>query len=439
MPETGTTKPDSTEPKPVELDRTEGELTDEGPEDIVVDLPYVEFVARMIRDVGVDADPDAERMSPALGLGVVVVQDIKMLADKIDPMSEERIKILAPNATPKTNLDKALLWIRQEFRFIDRKFDIPVGKNRTTQGVHGTPHIGGGGYPEAVRKAAAPELELLPKTVKIGLIDTQVYPHDEFEDRPTVIGDGELPRVGPFNHLDIHGTFTVGLILKQAPGADVIVKAVLRHDNAKATVWDVAEAMTEFIDQGVKVLILPLVCFTADGLAPLALQRAVTLLRHCGIAVIAAAGNHGQNPGLRDGEPTNTWPGFPAACDGATAVGATDASGGFKAAFNPQEASWISLAGPGIDVTSTSVTGRIEYVKIQGIKAPPEWHPTFKGWARWSGTSFATATVGAAIAAKADKEGRSPFEVIEELKTQSPAENGGIGRYEGLQPPPPPA
>lgn len=434
------TKNGETRADTIDLDRTEGEMTDSGQEDIVVELPYVELVARCIRDFKVAADPDWERMSPALGLGVVVVQDIKKLADALDPLISSERQEPHPKTPPKTNLDKALVGLRQVFYAAHDEWVPVMGKNRTVRGVHGTPHIGGGGYPKALGEVeTVPELQLQkPPTVKVGLIDTPVYRHEEFHDRVKIIGRGELhPREctkhkACFKHLDIHATFSVGLILKEAPAAEVIVRAVLRHDDAKATAWDVAEAMAAFIDDGVSLVVLPLVCFTADGQAPLALQRAVDLLTRYGIAVVAAAGNHGES--LRqDGKPTNTWRGFPAACPGAFSVGAADEDGKTRAAYNPKRGSWIKLAGPGTEVVSTSVDGWLEYMTVDGYPPPPR-DTALKGHVRWSGTSFATATVGGAIAARITQD-RSVFAVIDDLERQDPKSHGGIGRYEDLTPP----
>jgi hypothetical protein len=179
--------------------------------------------------------------------------------------------------------------------------------------------------------------------------------------------------------------------------------------------------MAEFINQDVKLVVLPLLCETDDDDAPLVLQRAVTLLHSHGIPAIAAAGNHGT--------PKRS---FPAAAEGAVAVGAVAEGGTVAAQFNPQQAdSWISLAGPGVGVVSTSVDGQVEYVPIKGIPAPPD--EKFEGGAKWSGTSFAAATVGGVIAAKLASGGKSAFEIIEDLKAQSPAANNGVGGYAHLR------
>jgi membrane-anchored mycosin MYCP len=436
MPERTTTN--ATVP---ELGKTDGEQDDRGQEDIVVDLPYVELVARLISGKGVDAAPDTERMSPTLGLGVVVVQDIKAMADLIEVDLRDENRKPQPDNPPETNLDKVLVWLRQEFYRADPENTIEVGKNRTVQGVHGTPHIGGDTYPLKAAEPADENHALDEKPVRVGLIDTRVYRHENFRDRLKIVGRGELPPVKPFNHLDIHGTFTVGLILKQAPGAQVVLKAVLRHELAKATAWDVASAMADFIGLKVSLLVLPLVCFTEDGKPPLALQRAVTLLRRYGIPSIAAAGNHGKSV-TPDGKPANAWPGFPAACEGAFAVGAGDAGGNYRADFNPHKDEgplpWITLAGPGIGVESTSVDGEIAYVAIPGNRLPEDQHPVFEGGATWDGTSFATATVGGEIAAKLANGEGPVFEIIEKLQTQSPAgnDNHGVGGYGHLASPP---
>ncbi|HEX8870131.1 MAG TPA: S8 family serine peptidase, partial [Lentzea sp.] len=424
---------DAVEHLQLALDHYAGLCADDGQEDIVVDLPYVELAARTIRGLGVAADPDQDRMNSALGLGIVVVQDIKALGKEVNPDSADRIKLFRPNEPPRTNLDKALVWLRQEFLRIAPKSNIRLGKNRTMRRVESTPHIGGGDYPVAAENAVVLPPPPEKPTMSIGLIDTQVYRHDQFGNRLRFLGRGELPHDEPFNHLDLHGTFTVGLILKQAPAAEVVVKAVLSRDSMRATAWDVAVAMTEFLRQNVKVLVLPLVCFTADGEPPLALQRAVTLLHSYGIAAVAAAGNHGNTDSWTGTRRTNTLRGFPAACDDAVAVGASGADGMSKADFNPKRASWIELAGPGIKVDSTSVTGKIKYEEIPGLAKPEDWEPKFLGSATWSGTSFATATVGGEIAARAEAQQKPVFDVVEQLKTESPATHDGIGRYEDLE------
>lgn len=420
--------------------KTERKQPERGQEDIVVDLSYVELVARLIRARGVDADPDVDRTSPALGLGVVVVQDIEALAGAIEIDIRDTTRKPQPNRPPKTNLEKVLVWLRQEFHRADPENTIEVGKNRTVQGVHGTPHIGGDSYPLKADEPERSSYAALKSPVRVGLIDTRVYRHENFGDRLKIVGLGELPHVEPFNHVEIHGTFTAGLILKEAPGAEVVVKAVLRQELAKATAWDVAAAMAEFIDLDVDLLVLPLVCFTEDDDPPLALQRAVTLLRRYGIPSIAAAGNHGNNEDPNpepDGKPKNTWRGFPAACAGAIAVGASDTDGTVRANFNPKEAeSWITLAGPGVDVVSTSVNGEIAYVPIPGNPLPKDEHPVFEGGAIWKGTSFATATVGgvvaAQLAAKLANGGGSAFEIIAKLETEPPM-GSGIGKYGDLK------
>lgn len=417
MPENTTAN--ATVPEP---DKTEGERVDRGQEDIVVDLSHVDLVAGLISGTGVDATPDAKRMSPALDLGVVVVDDIKALADAIDIDSPERTQLFKPNEPPKSNLGKVLVWLRQEFRLIDPNSTIEVGKNRTMYGVHGTPHIGGDTYPVKAEKPSPNSPADSPAKVRVGLIDTMIYRHENFRGRLKFIGRGELqvPLTESFSHLDLHGTFTVGLILDQAPDAEVVVKAELRHELAKSTVWEVAVAMAEFVDQEVQLVVLPLLCVTDDDDAPLVLQRAVTLLHRHGIPAIAAAGNHG--------EPRRS---FPAACAGAVAVGAAAESGTVQANFNPQQAGdpWISLAGPGVGVVSTSVDGTVKYVEIPDAPVPLPPNEHFQGGAKWSGTSFATATVGGVVAAKLANGEGSAFEIIEKLKTQSPADHNGVGSY----------
>ncbi|WP_170155065.1 MULTISPECIES: S8 family peptidase [Lentzea] len=317
---------------------------------------------------------------------------------------------------PETDLDEILHELRRTFRGKHNGWAPEMGKNRTVKAVHGTPHIGGDTYPLKVENAfELPESSSHPK-VQVGLIDTKVYPHPQFAGRLIAAGSALLPasedKDDVYNHLDIHGTFSVGLILREAPEASVIVEAVLNHDGARATVWDVAMAMTRFADRDVSVLVMPLVCHTDDGEPPLVLKRAIDLLRNK-VVVVAAAGNHGRQDPVK-GVEQNNRPGFPAACDGVIAVGSVGRNGA-PSDFNPRDAEWIDVFELGEQVLSTSVCGTVKYTVPMGCIQPPSNPVVFEGTAQWTGTSFAATTVAGKIAATMIATEQSAFDAVGEL------------------------
>ena len=65
--------------------------------------------------------------------------------------------------------------------------------------------------------------------------------------------------------LDGHATFVAGLILRQAPGARLVVRPVL-GPRALGKAWGVAKIMADFVGPGVEVLNLSFGCYTDDGL-----------------------------------------------------------------------------------------------------------------------------------------------------------------------------
>ncbi len=239
------------------------------------------------------------------------------------------------------------------------------------------------------------------------MLDTRLYPNEWLaggyvaaaHDLLQVPAAGSSPRPASAGH----ATFIAGLILRRAPGAEVVIRPVL-NEQAVGKAWDVAKEMTGFIGSGVDILNLSFGCFTDDGEPPLVLARAVSLLS-AEILLVAAAGNHGDIDELRAkgelaDEPwtrglTSKTPLWPAAFDEVTAVGATD--GDELAPFSPQTP-WVDLTAPGVDVVSTYLTGEVK------LASPPPGSPTKKtfssGFAYWDGTSFAAAAVSGAVAAK---------------------------------------
>ena len=109
--------------------------------------------------------------------------------------------------------------------------------------------------------------------------------------------------------------------------------------------------------------------------------------------IVAAAGNHGLTVGWVNGltEHSPTWP---AALPNVVAVGADDPLTGTLAGFSPR-LPWVTCTAPGEGVVAAYLTADVTTEEEPGVL------PThFEGYARWSGTSFATAAVSGAVAAR---------------------------------------
>ncbi|GAB1516797.1 S8 family peptidase [Actinophytocola sp. KF-1] len=401
-------------------------FVDDGPEDIVVDLPYLPLVEDALATMNVPVREGSKQVDRTLDLGLITIEDVKTSADLLVANGKTAPGRFPLRGAPTSNLDVVLIALRQHFRNSTDGWCPEIGKNRTMHGVHGAPHIGGSGYPAATNNSPVLAKGTGDK-VRVGLIDTKLYPSEQFTGRVITLGDSLFARDFPFTQLSGHATFTTGLILEAAPGAVVIAKGVLHDRFATASVWDVATAMAQFVDQNVSVLVLPLVCFTDDGEAPLALQRAVNVLRNK-VVVVAAAGNHGDAK-PENGRDVNRLPAFPAACDGAIAVGAVGNAGdGFvRAEFSP-DVLWVQVVAPGDEVTSLFVEGHVTYKKAGDLPLPTD-PGEFHGGATWSGTSFAAATFGGLIAnAVAEGQGTA-FEVADRMLADKPHEHAGVGAY----------
>lgn len=276
---------------------------------------------------------------------------------------------------------------------------------------------GGADYPVAVDETLP---QLPPATgCVVGVIDTGLVldqddrPHPWFgdhvvfgeqDDDPLGQGHGVVDELGYLADADGHGTFVTGLILREAPSARVIMRGVLdKSGNESGTLGPdddvrVAEAVRSLAHEpDVKVINLSFGggVFTDEG--PANLGTALDEL-DASIAVVAAAGN-----GASDQQ---VWP---AAFDRVISVGARDGRLLLPIGATPPLAafsnhgSWVDAYADGVQVLSTFVhfdeTGGDEF----GLRPPQH----FRGWARWSGTSFAAAMVSGRIAQTAIELGIS--------------------------------
>ena len=411
-------------------------------EEIAVDLPYAELVDQTSERHSSTDEHYRGKMrdtEPRLGLALIAL-DPDHIAGAIRTKYEG--KFTERPGTTLSTLDYIIDGVRIG---LGEKFGgwfPPMGKNRDSDTIGGLPHIdtgkmaAGWEFPKtADDHAPIPKFVQPPngaQEVRVGVIDGQLYQNHDLDFRwYTLDPDSAFPTTTTeFSWLQGHSVFVAGKILEQAPAAKLEFYGALKGTLPSANVWSVAKAMANFVDNGVKILNLSIGCYARDGKAPFVLARAMEVLTGKGVLIVAAAGNHGAGDGKIDGIEPNA-PIYPAALPNVIAVGAVepnDTAGFHAAPFSPQ-APWINLVAPGYEVTSTYLSAKVTFTKIPGQPglAVPE-PTTFAGYASWSGTSFATATVSGEIA-KRVSEGKTPQQALDEIRMQEPTGHGGIGRY----------
>jgi membrane-anchored mycosin MYCP len=264
-------------------------------------------------------------------------------------------------------------------------------------------------YPEPA-SAPTPRLgEPAGDTCLVGLLDTRVSAHPALVGKLHVDEGAMLDGDGPYSHYAGHATFVAGRILAEAPEARLLAAAALDDDRAISTAWDTALAMMRFRNSGVKILNLSLGCHTADGDAPLIIARAVELLTP-EMVIVAAAGNHG-DPKLNNGVTDERAACWPAALSQVEAVGALTEAGD-RAEFSP-DVRWTTFMAPGRNVVGPFLTGTVNVQTREHGTLPTEFPD---GWATWSGTSFAAATVTGRLARLTAKNGGDPHEALRDLR-----------------------
>ncbi|MGH9155864.1 MAG: S8/S53 family peptidase [Acidimicrobiales bacterium] len=187
------------------------------------------------------------------------------------------------------------------------------------------------------------------------------------------------PTNGWLDDADGHGTFIAGIVLRRAPSVTVRLDATL--NSGIADDQEVAEAILRNADAD--VINLSIGAYSAGNVPPPAIQWALNQLPPR-TAVIAAAGNYGRRR-----------PVFPGAFKRVIAVGAVDATTTPGAAPPPRAG--FSGHGYWVDACASGQSVLSNYVEFDETPVGGE---RFEGWARWSGTSFATAHVSGVIAAE---------------------------------------
>ena len=402
---------------PVDRDSTSGSRD---PGNLVVASEHVEAVRGMLRDLRVEFADVAD--SDDLGLTLLDVPDEAAAAKEVVTHLREKSKqsdaggraakaaVQQIQAAHVTGLDAFLRGLRAIFAGRYQGWAPTLGKNRLLGNVEG----GGGHISHAVANPALstwrPDPELRGTApglgVRVGVLDTSIGPQSWLTGAWVGPAADRLQLRSRYPALAGHGTFVTGLVLRQAPGCVVEFRRVLDDDDGTASSWAVATKIVELGRAGVDVLNLSLGCFTEDGEPPLVLATAIDRLDP-DIVVVAAAGNHGDVAGTRIGPPPpedgprrrltvddERRPNWPAALDDVIAVGAAEDDGAL-ARFTPRDVPWMDVVSNGVQVSSTYLEGTVDVPPPKGEK-----DVSFKGFATWSGSSFAAALVSGAIAAR---------------------------------------
>jgi membrane-anchored mycosin MYCP len=424
-------------------------------EDLVVALPHLRLVAAELRNLGVWREsPEPDHVEENQALGLALLRNFPGLRDIAPKIRERRAPQIraAEESAPKrtfTDLDLLLLELRTVLAERFGGWVPEMGKNRhvgrAVSVLGGAMNLLGGdggcqgshcpmsnalvlGFPEYVHPRDVPPAPTgtAGSSVRVGILDAPLYPHPNLvgyvrcEDLLSAMLD--VQRHGPvWLPWEGHATLVADLVLRQAPAAELDTQAAFSGDSGKATSWDVAKAMVDYADAGADILNLSIGGRTADGLAPFVLTHAVQRIGR-DVFIVAAAGNHGKT----DQRHTLVWP---AALPDVVAVGASREPG---SEFSPN-LPWVTCTAPGVNVVGaylhqavtmpTRLPPRLarEYTDARMLPAdriaPQDTtgDPVrFDGYARWSGTSFAAATVSGAVAA-AMRPGQKAAKALHEL------------------------
>ncbi len=192
------------------------------------------------------------------------------------------------------------------------------------------------------------------------------------EDEPDDDGGGRLDLQAG------HGTFISGVIRQQCPDARVHHRGVLTSygDGDDASVIAAIERATTASTDPFDLVVMAFGAYGSAASRP-ALAAAIERLLVSSL-VVAAAGN--------DATGRRT---YPAALPGVVAVAALDDGG--RAAFS-NFGPWVDACTPAVDVISTF------FDDVDDKAEDGELLEQFRGWARWSGTSFAAPKVAGVIA-----------------------------------------
>lgn len=218
---------------------------------------------------------------------------------------------------------------------------------------------------------------------KVGVIDTGVVVHDgrlhEFlrghviDPEHAVDPEDRIDPAGSYGH----GTFVAGVILREAPSAELTMKAALDTSTGKWEDSAVTRSIVELGGAGVTLINLSFSGDAAETETPKNIVQALQGLS-AETVVVAAAGNNGAKAGLV----------FPAAVTTEVDLDAMVIAVGA-----------VDTTVPDVPPPVANFSGRGEWVSAFANGSLVLGPFQDAGWIMWSGTSFACATVTGRIAA----------------------------------------
>jgi Subtilase family len=269
------------------------------------------------------------------------------------------------DAPPAANVSANTVFCGEVGNYHGGPYGPPVSANPFPEGEYGQP------------KPGAPQIAVLDTGY-----DTQIQtlPHPGLEPRvvyqpgpgspETILTSGYLAQEAG------HGTFIDGIIMQLA--SEVSIRQVQVLSPAGVTDDASVALAIQALANTAPVINLSLGGYAQGNVAPSATSLAIGALPDS-VVVVAAAGNNSSS--------TEFWP---AAEAGVIAVGALDTTGSApQVAKFSNYGGWVNVYAPGVNVYSTYL--RATYLLPNDMAEPID------GWATWSGTSFATPQVAAAI------------------------------------------
>lgn len=279
-------------------------------------------------------------------------------------------------------------------------------------------HAGPGGEPSPASPVDGQWGTPDPDAPKVAALDTGIpadlaTQHPELFARILTEGDDIDPLFSSGDLLEHdagHGTFVSGILMQLAPWLRIDPERVLDA----LGLGDDAHITLGMAKAGCTLVNASLGGYTHDDMPPPAFE-AFLAKRDPESLLVAAAGNNNQGR-----------PFWPAAFKHVIAVGAVDNRGAtpVKAPFS-NFGDWVDCCAPGVEIRSTYVTGE------WALNAPGDDGSIerLNGWACWSGTSFATPHVTAAIAARMKGTNLTPRQAAYDVLAQANTHVPGLGFY----------
>lgn len=207
-----------------------------------------------------------------------------------------------------------------------------------------------------------------------------------------------------------HGTFISGVIRQVCPDARIHHRGVLTSygDGDDASVIRAIERATRRVAPAneIDIVVMAFGTHCANDRPP---PMAGAIRRLLGDAlVVASAGND-----------ATSRPCFPAALPGVVAVGALDSGG--PAPFS-NSGPWVDACASGVNVVSTFFTDFDEHCLCCDTTMR-----SYRGWARWSGTSFAAPRVAGAVAQEMYLRGGSARDAWARIARSATHRRPGLG------------